>query len=254
MIKEIFPTPIYIGEASLQEQKEISEEIKNTLDFILTPPRKGQYLTKGNPHFKTVNDNSIDVDLSDKKLGVWYSDIRRVWDQECIDGTTQPPIEPLWVNREDVITDLDMIDCKKFIFKHVDEYMSNTKWGVHKTKKYKKVIDSSHINYFEPFSDKNHYQNIQHRHLEADIACVYYVNVTEKTGDFVFNQFTNFHHEKQFPMGSEYSPEFRIRPKNGMVLIFPATLSHKFYPNNDTENKRISLVVNIRYDINEKNA
>ena len=254
MIKEIFTTPIYIGKATNEEEQSLKYEICSTLEHILTPPRKGQYLTKGNRFFRTVKSNHHELSLSNREIGVWYSDIRRIWDQTCIDGTARPPLEPLWVNRENVIKDMHMIECQDFISKHVNKYVSKTKWWVHETNRYKDVIDSSHINHSEPINDQNVKQHVNsnHKHLEADIACVYYVNVTENTGNIIFNRFSSFNEVHQFPTGEKYSDEYTVQPKNGMILIFPSTLTHRYEPSRDDKHERLSLVVNVKFIINNE--
>ncbi len=98
--------------------------------------------------------------------------------------------------------------------------------------------------------------NVYHTHPNADYSVVYYlkneadtgivfVNPMIHTGAFNTTTFTN----NKLVQDTRAAPQFRIQPKRGDLLLFPAYLPHWVEQNNGTED-RISIAWNISMTIN----
>ena len=83
-----------------------------------------------------------------------------------------------------------------------------------------------------------------HSHSHSHIACVYYLNVPENSGDLLLvdpRGDTNWT-DRVDGNYSNVSYE-RIKPRNGLMVFFPAYLSHMVEPNS-SDRIRVSLVSN----------
>ena len=90
--------------------------------------------------------------------------------------------------------------------------------------------------------------NVVHCHPNAFLSGVYYVNVSEKSGDIFFQDPRQGANMVSCPV-TEFTPltirQVTYRPRPGVMLIFPSWLYHGVEPNL-TETPRVSLSFNFR--------
>lgn len=104
------------------------------------------------------------------------------------------------------------------------------------------VIDNAWVNLNYPGTF-----NKEHVHPVVAFAGTIYISVPENSGRIVFvNDFTPIKH---YPLNIENSPTFygnvKYKPRNGMILFFPAWLSH-YVERNQSNQIRISISFNVR--------
>jgi len=90
--------------------------------------------------------------------------------------------------------------------------------------------------------------SVVHCHPNSFLSGVYYVNVTEESGDIFFQDPRQGANMSLYPM-TEFTPwtirQVTYRPRPGGMLIFPSWLYHGVGPNL-TETPRVSLSFNFR--------
>jgi len=90
--------------------------------------------------------------------------------------------------------------------------------------------------------------NVVHCHPNSFLSGVYYVNVTEESGDIFFQDPRQGANMTSCPV-TEFTPwtirQVTYRPRPGVMLIFPSWLYHGVEPNL-TETPRVSLSFNFR--------
>ena len=84
-----------------------------------------------------------------------------------------------------------------------------------------------------------------HNHHNCFMSGVLYLQVDDKTGDFVFQDFNN---KRQHLIPTEYniynSNEWRFKPRDGLLLFFPSEMHH-LVETNKSNITRHSLAFNI---------
>ena len=93
-------------------------------------------------------------------------------------------------------------------------------------------------------------RNVQHTHPGADYSAVYYLKNTDKTGIVFINPVSHTSHNittytnPKLVDDTRASPQFRIEPSQGDLLLFPSYLPHWVEENKGTDD-RISISWNI---------
>lgn len=95
-------------------------------------------------------------------------------------------------------------------------------------------------------NEKGHY-NRKHIHGQTVFSGTFYIQVDDLTGNIRFhNDYTPMQH---YPIKFDYSQVFQTvvdyKPKNGMLLIFPAWAPHEVLPS-ESDQPRISISFNIK--------
>ena len=109
--------------------------------------------------------------------------------------------------------------------------------------KYQHSVGTSWIN----VNSKADHYNQYHCHPGTYLACVYYVNCSEGSGDIVFcdpragHAANVLHHDK---LTSVNAVEVNVQPKQGELILFPGWLYHFVTQNTDDED-RITIATNI---------
>ena len=83
--------------------------------------------------------------------------------------------------------------------------------------------------------------NKPHKHPPYTFSGVYYIDVPENSGDIVFdNQFEMNNYAMSYnEWNSLNCKDFKVTPKSGMLLIFPAWLNHYVTPNKSKKERLI---------------
>lgn len=112
-------------------------------------------------------------------------------------------------------------------------------------------LESMWVNINYPFST-----NVLHTHPDNDFAFVYYCQAPEKSGDLVFeNPDSTKKYHKFFNRVSDHtrtpstSLVYRIPPKEGRIIFFPANTPHRVNQNISGEN-RVSIAGNLTVNFN----
>lgn len=104
------------------------------------------------------------------------------------------------------------------------------------------ALDNAWININFPGSS-----NVIHNHPIVAFAGTIYINVDENSGDIVFHD--DFSPIKHYPIDRDKSKIFfrtvTYKPRNGMIIFFPAWLSHTVNVN-QSHIKRVSISFNVR--------
>lgn len=95
-------------------------------------------------------------------------------------------------------------------------------------------------------NEKGHY-NQKHIHGQTVFSGTFYIQVDDLTGDIRFhNDYTPMQH---YPIKFDHTHVFQTiveyKPKNGMLLIFPAWIPHEVLPSQSNQ-PRISISFNIK--------
>ena len=89
--------------------------------------------------------------------------------------------------------------------------------------------------------------NERHHHGNSALSVAYYVNADENSGDIVFydprHAFT-FSHPDNSKINDLNGQIKSIKPKSGMLVLFPSYLDHSVNPNNSTK-ERVVISFNI---------
>ena len=108
-------------------------------------------------------------------------------------------------------------------------------------------------------NNKDNY-NCLHNHPECDLAGVLWINIPKGSGNFEFASPHNFtaasvlnSYDENFKLDSYNYPAYKMYPKEGSMLVFPAYLDHKVEPNKSDED-RISISFNIEIDRNSSST
>lgn len=80
--------------------------------------------------------------------------------------------------------------------------------------------------------------NVRHTHPGSSIAGVLYIDVPDNSGDLTF------HHLDDHNLSLTQDTTFSIDPHDGLMILFPASLSHSVAPNY-TKETRISIAFNL---------
>ena len=99
-------------------------------------------------------------------------------------------------------------------------------------------IQNCWINFFEPGL-----RHSTHVHGNSTISGVYYYKTNGNDGDLVI-----FNPNHNNVLNSWESPEIRIKPENGKLVLFPSYLYHEI-ETNTTQDTRISVAFNFREQI-----
>jgi uncharacterized protein (TIGR02466 family) len=93
---------------------------------------------------------------------------------------------------------------------------------------------------------KGHY-NEKHVHPVTLFSGVIYISVNENSGNIIFHNNTAAEHYVEIRNNESdlFYKTVTYKPKNGMILIFPAWLHHSVTPNL-SDDPRISIAFNIR--------
>ena len=87
--------------------------------------------------------------------------------------------------------------------------------------------------------------NVLHNHILGDYSGVYYVQGTG-TGDVSFYGNEQLH--KMIEPGMPFANPITIKPKDGMLLVFPSYILHQVHPNlSDRERISIAFDANLTY-------
>ena len=83
--------------------------------------------------------------------------------------------------------------------------------------------------------------NKPHKHPPYTFSGVYYIDVPENSGDIVFdNQFEMNNYAMSYnEWNSLNCKDFKVTPKSGMLLFFPAWLNHYVTPNKSKKERLI---------------
>ena len=107
------------------------------------------------------------------------------------------------------------------------------------------------LNHWININGPNSY-NIMHDHPMCDLSGVYYINVPENSGNIYFQSPHNFvANAELFSYNAQARQDLKqyiqmdIKPKDGLLLIFPAYLQHGVTVNQSNED-RISISFNIK--------
>ena len=113
-------------------------------------------------------------------------------------------------------------------------------------------LESMWVNINYPFST-----NALHTHPHCDFAFVYYCQASEKSGDLVFEhpdptqQYQKFLSEiSDHTRTPSTSIIYRMPPKEGRIVFFPANTPHRVNQNT-SEESRVSIAGNLVVSLNE---
>jgi len=90
-------------------------------------------------------------------------------------------------------------------------------------------------------------RHIRHTHPGSKLAGVFYLNAPESSSEIRFfdpRPHNDFFHYTYTGQSSILQPNYKIKPYNGLFLIFPAWLAHETIINK-TDNKRTTAVFNV---------
>mgnify|MGYP003340216308 FL=1 len=95
------------------------------------------------------------------------------------------------------------------------------------------------------------YNTLHHHGVITPLSGVFYIKVPENSGDIVFHRPTHLcgstfyrNISDEFHGENKTMPEYRITPKEGMIVLFPSYLWHLVEPNT-SGGDRISISFNI---------
>lgn len=89
--------------------------------------------------------------------------------------------------------------------------------------------------------------NVLHDHPQSKISGVFYTNAPPDSGDLIFSnpvETEHFFNNEELNEFNLYNcGKYAVKPKDGMIVIFPSFLKHEVGPNL-TKNRRISFSFN----------
>lgn len=89
--------------------------------------------------------------------------------------------------------------------------------------------------------------HLRHSHPNCHLSGVYYLNIPEGSGDFCF-----IDPKPSFNVldlsGGTYMGRYRIKPSNGLMILFPSWLEHEV-EHSSCKDARISAPFNIVFDL-----
>jgi uncharacterized protein (TIGR02466 family) len=130
---------------------------------------------------------------------------------------------------------------KNWIKGHVDDMVEQYGFG------YNKI--AGRINIIKPFGS-----DTPHHHVNlSTLVGVYYVDVPKNSGDILLHDprgalpWSNLGFNPDDPIANKSSRCYhRIKPQNGLLVLFPSFLIHSVETNLSNQN-RISIVINVHY-------
>ena len=106
-------------------------------------------------------------------------------------------------------------------------------------------IPGPNINYWIQDYKKDQHHNA-HSHGRSSLSGVYYIRANENAGEILFKNPNPYVYNIEFiEDGYKSTTEFYIKPKTGLLILFPSYLTHQTIPSKEENVIRTCLAFNI---------